>query len=177
MKQKGSLVSIYQKTTQDTRRAGRWWYPKLNVWLSAMTEQHIYPFENVVVAFAALSPNITFRMNCLGLTELIQTGNTTLGYGQNVAKAKRILMSDHPLEDLTKQHPSKCDSFAKAILGNVRAVSLDTWMLTMLGFDGWITPKRYKHMAQIITKAALHVGEQPRDFQAILWIASRGSAV
>ncbi len=177
MKQWNSLVTTYRSCDHLTKRAGRFWYPKLNVWLSEMTRQHIYPFENVVVAFAALSPQISFRMNCLGLTELIQTGNTNLGYGQNVAKAKRILMSDRPFEDLATKHPSKCDSFAKAILGNVRAVSLDTWMLHLLGFDGWMTTHRYKGMVQTITKAAIHVGEQPRDFQAILWLATRGSAV
>jgi hypothetical protein len=142
-----------------------------------MTSTHIYPFENVVCAFAALSPRISYRHNCLALAELLNHGDTNLGYGQNIHKAKEILLSDKPVERLSTKRPSKCDSFARAILGDVRAVTLDTWMLNMLGFDGWITPLRYRNMAAMVTQAALSVGEAPRDFQAILWVGKRGTHV
>jgi hypothetical protein len=142
-----------------------------------MTKQHIYPFENVACAFAALSPRITYRMNCLALVELMRDGVTNLGYKANVFKAKRILMADNPLSLVGTKHPSKSIEFAKNILGDTNAVTLDTWMFYILRFDGWITPRRYERLAAKITRAANKVGESPRDFQAILWIHTRGGDV
>lgn len=163
--------------TPRTRRQGRDWYPRLNRWLHAMSDQHIFPFENVVCAFAAMSPRISYRDSCRALANLLRTGDNHLGYKSNTEKAKRLLWSDTPIEEIATKSPCKIECFARAILGDTQAVTLDTWMLSYLGFTGWITPRRYETMVEQLTVEARAKGETPRDYQAIVWIATRGKHV
>jgi hypothetical protein len=159
--------------TSKERRVGRDWYPRLNRWLRAMADQHIFPFENVVCAFAAMSPRISYRHNCIALVNLIRNGDNHLGYTSNTEKAKRLLWSNAPLKELAKKSPCKTECFARAILGDTQAVTLDTWMLSYLDFTGWITPRRYERMSEQLSDEARVHGETPRDYQAIVWISVR----
>jgi len=68
----------------------------------------------------------------------------------------------------------KREAFARAILGDPDAVTLDRHMWRILGESREsISKKVYALYADWVRDVARDVGETPRDFQAILWLQQR----
>ena len=171
-----NLVRLYRASSRKQIAAGRLWYKKAHTWLEYMASTGIYPVENVVCAFAALSPRITWNKNCLALVELLVGGGTKLGYTHNIHKAKDLLWSDEPLVGLnTTGWAHKTENFARAILGDPHAVVLDTWMLRTMGVTIKDVKHRYQYdgIARRVRMAAALVGERTAEFQAIVWLKVR----
>lgn len=173
-RQVNTLLGYYQGTSTPQRAVGRQWYGKTLRWLEHVTSQHIYPIDNVVCAFAALSPRISWHSNCRALVALLHTGDTHLGIPANTFKAKQLLWSDNPLAAIdAKGYAHKTLAFAQAILGDLQAVVLDTWMLQAMEYPNIKRRKAYEQVANSIRHAAALVGEYPSDFQAIVWLQVR----
>jgi hypothetical protein len=142
-----------------------------------MADLHEYRLENVVGAFSALSPRITWNKNCEALVGLLEDGETHLGFQYNVRKAKNLLHAADPLKDLNaKGWSHKTHEFAKAILGCTNAVVLDTWMLRIMGYPKIKRWHQYETQARQVRLASSLVGERPAHFQATLWIKERNNA-
>jgi hypothetical protein len=91
--------------------------------------------------------------------------------GANRAKAWSELNGEPALSG------PKTSTFTRAILGDTDAVVIDSWTLRTVGLrpDAKVTANRQQWITAAYTEAAAIVGESPRDLQAILWCAIRGS--
>lgn len=170
------ITKIYHQASPSTRRAGRRWYPRVLNWLQAMSNQGVIPVENLTAAFAALSPRIKWRRNCIALVDLLAGREVRDGFRANTYKAKELLWSNDPIADLnSKGWAHKTTAFAKAILGDCQAVTLDTWILKALDLtaNDIKRAKQYARVVQEFRIAAELVNETPRDLQAIVWLHTK----
>ncbi len=87
----------------------------------------------------------------------------------NIARA----LSGEPLSG------NKVRAFYQNLIGNLQAVTIDTWMLRLFKwFDrGTVripTNRQYEKLAKCFAKLANQNGYEPAEFQAILWSHYRG---
>ncbi len=168
---------LYNDAENALKVAGRAFYPLEREMLWEIAQAHGYngtfPFERVVWAYAALSPQQT--------------------WSQNVQTLKRMLVCEH---DLPFENPGtlpdaaykayqslhgvkavkgmKVCSFARAILGDPNAVAIDRWMLRSLGHGSDnCTDAQYHRYEQYFRKLAWEREEEPRALQAIVWLGMR----
>lgn len=171
-----SLVDQYHETDAMTREIGRGWYDDARAKCEAIGAG-VVPVTIVARVMSILSPRVKWDW-CIRWTE--QTvGSFLSGHvappavstGANRAKAWLELHGTAAISG------PKTTTFVKAILGDPDAVVIDSWTLRSVGLkpDAKVTPHRQRWITAAYAEAGAIVGESPRDLQAILWCAIRGS--
>lgn len=73
-------------------------------------------------------------------------------------------------------HGDKVWNFYCNLCGCYDHVTIDTWILRFFHYDKWITPNRYKMLADRIRNYAKKVDLEPAELQAIAWSYTRDRA-
>jgi hypothetical protein len=171
-------LGFWHSADPKTLVAGASWYPVIAGRACAIAPSNTA--DETLSAMAVLSPRITVAQNLIDL-ETVVTGRPwiTSAFPANVERARRLLAGE-PFDSVVGPAP-KVRAFRANLLGDPEAVTVDTWMVTvLLGLklgerDQHVpTVAQYKRLAAILRDAARSVNAEPRTFQATVWIAARG---
>lgn len=176
------LQRLYDAASEAERREGREWYADATEIAEALAAASPYSVDQCAYVIAALSPRLPWPENVSGATTAVEShargiradrwsGN---GLGANKAKAERILSGD-----LGALSGPKVTVFARAILGDPDAVTVDIWMQRACKLRDDRAPSRVEIAAvtAAVHRVAEACGETPRDLQAIVWVHYRNAAL
>ena len=176
------LRKLYGDATPRTKAEGRAWYAEARDIAEALSAASPYTVTQCAYTLAALSPNVPWPENVTAATIAVDNHARGLepdtwkgaGYTLNKRKADRILSGD-----LDALQGPKVTVFARSILGDPDAVTVDLWMQRAVGHavDRAPTKSEHRRIDAAIRKAAYACGESPRDFQAIVWTQIRNATL
>lgn len=168
------LVRAYVRSEDDTRAEGRRWYPNAEANIASLAEAFGLGRPAVAGIVAALSPQQKWRTN-LNSARLVLEGRVPSGYGSNRRKAEALRDGASPFDVLGGD---KVTSFWANLIGSGETVTVDVWAQRAATGKDLPPPSgpRYRAIADAYRAAATIVGETPRDFQAIIWLATRPQA-
>jgi hypothetical protein len=164
------------------------WYFEINDYCKTLSEVYDIPLIKVAGIMSALSPNNTFRLNCVSLEKFLrhkgQCKVTTFD-GQK-EKALTIYNSDDNInvEEVKAILGVKKDSSlkTKAFFDNIyrpntsQEVTVDLWMIRWAKLEGSLTAKKYRAIAQKVADMANEIGVLPHMLQAKIWVDIRGAS-
>lgn len=171
------------KVKDEHWQSGKAWYKHAHQFARHLSDDTGLPLENVAGVIAALSPQVSWEVNCYSAESVVryaQIDNRYGGYHVNVEKAYQCLTA-HPLKVLGG---NKVLAFYRNIL-NPHApehVTIDTHIARIL-FDtldltdtqvSYIFSKRGNSLAQqCLRKVASQKNVNPVALQAALWLCVR----
>lgn len=167
------LIRLYESTADALRESGRAWYPTAER-VAAELGGDAVEQPKVAAIIAALSPQTRWRSN-------VEAANAVLWgdlaearrhcYRANIDKADRIARGADPADVLGGP---KVRAFWANLSGDTDAVTVDVWATRAATAGRRSDPgNAYARIANAYKAAAWAVGESPRDFQAIIWLAAR----
>lgn len=174
------LLRAYREADDLTRAAGHSWYPhayREAVRLAALAGCSVDRSAGVI---AALSPRAFWGLNLAWAARTLQASANgrqappRVSTRANRAHAWGIATGATGLEVLGP----KTGTFARAILGDLNAVTVDVWakraVLGDMAADATVTDRDRIEMTRAYRRAARILGVAPRDLQATVWLAVRG---
>ncbi len=155
---------MYKQAIETHRKSGSW-YRDCHRWIY---DSFRCP-DLFAGLLAAMSPQVTLRYN-LWLTVRAYndflTGREVNYEGVNgratMPNVKRVLAG----QELSGP---KVRAFYANLTGDYSQVTIDGWMLKFFNFTDWMTPNRYRTLANRIQNHAVKVGLEPAELQAIVW--------
>ena len=174
-KQDRTLVNralrAYDRASPEARAEGREWYARARSWCLKLAHETGYDPRTVADVTAALSPRLQWSVN-QRLARNFLLGRPIKGVLQNsMLRALRARVGEGVGEG------PKVQAFAANLRGNLERVTVDVWVLRALGIESdRINLGEYRRLEQAIRKAAHMRGENPADFQSVLWVDCRGRA-
>ena len=172
------IIRTLGKADAVTVREGMGWYDEarqLTVKLSLLSE---YTTAQVAAAMAHLSPRLRWKQNVEAIRELVLYGTLPAYIMQGPGKrARKALVAAEPMNTFGKR-AKKTLAFARNINGDVNAVTVDVWIMQVIGIseDQLKLTGVYDAVAHAYRLAAKRRGFTPAQLQAITWIVVRGSA-
>lgn len=163
------------------------WYYEVNDFCLSLSEIYNVPLIKVSGIMSALSPNNTFKTNCLSLHRFLKhKGNCKVStFNGQKEKAKQILFMDNPTEEKVKAILGglKTQAFFENIYRpkTSKAVTVDIWMIRwakqidIMPENGTLTAKRYRKISDMISKVASDLSLKPHEYQALTWTKVRGA--
>jgi hypothetical protein len=174
------LIESYNRATDNQRADGLFWYKEvreLAMDLSIIYGQPLYVVAGVI---AALSPRNKFARNIQDTRSVLELGEaaTVATFGANKRKALRIIQEARSQEDVIGilKGNKVVSFFCNIFYRHDDEVTVDVWMLRLLGITGGITEKKYREAADAVRSAAYELGVQPKQLQAVTWVEVRGEA-
>jgi hypothetical protein len=176
------LVNHFNSATDRDISQGEKWYDAAREIAEALAIGTGYTVEQTASVIAVLSPNVAWDENVNSALLAVEghfyhiphTKWRGAGYGENKSKASDILDGD-----LTRLRGPKVTNFARGILGDTEACTIDLWMLRSIGCEDTmtVTPKRWTAINAAIREAATECGYDTRTFQAIVWSKVRNETL
>lgn len=200
-----ALTAQWDAADATAREYGAQWYAEAGAFAAGLAERHDLPVASVAGAVAALSPRRHWNENKADAELLVawyvalrddpDAPDVPLWYirrdlyavnMRQIGKAVDCLGSPDPLGEHVLRGPKE-RAFCANILGDTSAVTVDVWIYAIAtravsrkrgttGAHGGPSPREYVGIAHALTRVAERVGTTPRDFQAAVWAAARGSA-
>ncbi len=174
------IVATFNLATPEQAREGAEWYADGGSLVDVLADVGSMTREHSASVIAHLSPRTSWARNVSGAWELITRGLAYPGIlPANVRRARLAIASDDPLSTI---HGPKTSRFARNLLGDRNAVTVDVWAArTALGTMDKrtieITLKRvgvYDALEYAYQVAARRLGVDPVECQATCWIVERG---
>ena len=166
-----NLITLYEDAEEPLLVAAREFYPLELDMVSGIAQEFHRPLENTVWAYAALSPQQTWTQNIRALKRLM-SDHRFVNPGHLARESHRAWAALHGEFDVVQG--MKVRSFAKAILGDLRAVAIDRWVLRGVGHrNDSCSNRQYKQYEMEIRAVADIKGEEPRALQAVVWLGLR----
>lgn len=176
------LVEHYCDATPEEISDGREWYSDAQAFAKGLAAGSPYSETQCAYVIAALSPNVAWSENMAAAAHAVDGHRVGIdpgswkgaGYGVNKRKAAAIL--DGNLDAL--QGP-KVTMFARGIVGDPDACTVDIWMQRACDMDTGAAPTKKEHAAirAAIEHAAKVTGETVRELQAIVWTKVRNETL
>lgn len=127
--------------------------------------------ETCAAIVSAFSPRQRWSVNVRHAIEFAN-GETPKTLGNNVRMAQSAIH-----EGIRALKGQKTNAFARAIAGDMDAITIDVWMLKAAGLDRNDTNKTiYAELSEAVRIVADEFAMSARDMQALIWIVFRGSA-
>jgi hypothetical protein len=170
------IVATWNRATAVDVDKGTRWYDEGESLVDDLAAEHRLSRETVAAVIAQLSPRTTWGRNVEGARKLLATGEAPGCLGANVARALVALESADPLATL---NGPKVSRFARNLLGDRYAVTVDVWAARVaLGDqgDGERVLDRvgvYPAIEHAYRVAAERVGVDPTTMQATTWVVAR----
>ena len=175
-----NITQVYTCAVDCNRTEAGDWYRNAHDQCRIIATSLEMPLDTFLGVVAALSPQMNWKYNIREAVRLVH-GMRCLGYGRNIAKAKRILLNgEQPLDVLggNKVRAFYCNLRDGG--ANDQHVTIDTWALRIaLGKDGYtqkisgITDKQYKRLVKAYQQVAAEFGILATELQAITWVHVR----
>jgi hypothetical protein len=176
------ILATFDRATSADVEAGATWYTEAQTLATSLTATRLgtndllkdLSLEQAASVIAALSPRTSWSRNVAGATALVTHGPAAarrLGcLGRNVETANRA-----KVEGLAAINGPKTNAFARNIMGDTEAVTVDVWACRVadldedkLGLKG-----AYDAVAHAYRLAARRRGVAPTTMQATTWIVAR----
>lgn len=178
-----NVESWLDKVKDEHWQAGHNWYKQANQFAKHLSEDTGLPLENVAGVIAALSPQVSWEVNCYSAESVVryaQIDKLYGGYHVNVEKAYQCLTA-HPLKVLGG---AKVLAFYHNILApnNPEHVTVDTHIARVLFDTLELTDKQVSYVfsksgnslaQQCLRKVASQRNVSPVALQAALWLCVR----
>lgn len=167
------LATLWAEASPRTKREGLRWYADAERLAHEIAREHRWTVQRAAGIIAALSPRTTWAEN--------------VRYARACARGERVPTLTHcrrKAEAIRDGAPvwqtlkgPKVRAFYRAIIGDKRAVVVDSWMLRAIGHHrDKATDRQYERAARAIAWAATWACVSPRDFQAVIWCHVRGAS-
>ena len=170
------IVRTFDKATPTDVERGARWYADAEA-IAASLAPAAGSREHAAAVLAHLSPRTTWARNVAGAAELIAGGDATYCLAANREGARRALASTDPLATL---NGPKVSRFARNILGDREAVTVDVWAARVALGPRESDPERvlaragvYDAIEHAYRLAARRRGVDPVTMQATTWIVAR----
>lgn len=168
-----TLCEWYDNADPESIRVGREWYRIAQREAVRLARVHGTTQHRAAGVIAAFSQNATWKANRTLADRYL--GGQRRGLQKVLAECDRIMSGERPTRVLG--HMPKVVQFYRAIVGHEDAITIDRWAL----FGAYLrrvpaTPAHCDPARIAYREAAYACGEDPRDFQAIVWIEVRGAA-
>lgn len=167
----------YLAASPEQIEQGRAWYAIAGEIARDIATAHNTTPEHAAAVLAQLSPRTRWSKNVAGAWSLFEIGHAPGHIGANVDRARQAM---HALAPLATVRGPKTSAFARNIVGDYQAVTVDVWALrTALGnspdHDKIIGRVGvYQAISECVALVAAKHGETPAALQAIAWIVERG---
>lgn len=170
-----ALVDRYLQTDELMRETGRRWYPDALAKCEAIGAG-LVPVPVVARVMSILSPRVRWDW-CVRWTQQIVGAHLASEVLPAVSTVRNRTRAWSELNGVPALSGPKVSAFTRAILGDTDAVVIDSWTLRSVGLSpkAKVTPHRQRWISAAYIEAAEIVEETPRDLQAIVWCAIRGS--
>ena len=161
------IEKAWNACNDSDKETGMVWYPKAFETASRIADDYALPIDSVVAVIANTSPRIQWNRN-VTVTEIICAGGNPSGvFGTSIRKAIAALNSSNPVETVSGP---KTEAFFQNIMGNSEPVTIDTWMLKVIGLTANdLTNANYPIIADAFRTYARRLALPPSAFQAIIW--------
>lgn len=170
------LATFDRATAADIEAGARWYSIAGTIAADLVAGDDVDTIEHAAALIAALSPRTDWARNVAGATA-IAYGHDAVGcIGTNVTRANRVLLADDPVADLNATGTApKIESFARNILGDVEAVTVDVWACRVANLDETRLSLKgaYDAVAHAYRLAARRRGVDPSTMQATTWVVAR----
>lgn len=176
------LVRHFNAATARDIDQGETWYDTAREIAEALAVGTGYTVEQTASVIAVLSPNVAWDENVNAAILAVEghfygvphTQWRGAGYGVNKTKASAILDGD-----LGALRGPKVTAFARGILGDSEACTIDLWMLRSIDVEDTlnVTPTRWTKINAAIREAAEKCGYDTCTFQAIVWSKVRNETL
>lgn len=167
------ILAVYDRATDADKTAGADWYPYARGIATALGTAGGRDAAAAAAVIAHLSPRTPWARNVAGAAELMIHGRRMAGIMRdNYARASAAW--DHP-EPLDTLKGPKVRPFARNLLGDLDAVTLDIWAARVAGVTETQLARVGMHeaLAAAYTRAARRRGVTPAVMQATTWIVAR----
>jgi hypothetical protein len=170
---RANLLALYRSATLEERRAGRQWYRRARARARNIARTTGRDPVHVCYAIAALSPLCPWDAN-MRYTAALASRRRFRNPG-TFTKFARDAWEILERGALERCSGAKRQPFARAIAGDVSAVTIDRWIVRAVGMDYRNAPTtaQYRQITTALESCAREVGEFPRAFQAIVWVRLR----
>ena len=172
-----NILDAWNGSSSTDRAAGATWYASAKHHAETMSDSAGISIEAAAAVIAHLSPRTSWARNVAGAYALIETGVAPHCIGANADRARGALAAEDPMSTL---HGAKTAAFARNILGDQDAVTIDVWAVRIatgtVNENGLRRAGAYEALAHAYRLAAKRVGVTPAVMQATTWVATRGRA-
>lgn len=170
-----AIDKVFQDATADDIESGRQWYPGARGVVYAMARQYGVTPEKAAGVVAALSQRCQWSKNIEHARACFE--KRPIG-GLPAAANKAIAIRDGAnIVDTLGPNAHKIRAFYLALLGDMDAVVIDTWIIKALK---WPTKSytriQYEKLADIIRRQARRAGMTAAAYQATVWVVILGAA-
>jgi hypothetical protein len=157
-------------TPAEIERAAQW-YPETLALCYDIAKVGSYTIEQAASIFSAYSPRVQYKRN-VALAYRHARGEQIDGLAQSrktALKAESI--------GLKALNGPKTQAFARNILGDCYAVTVDTWHCKAAGLiTDSPTIVQYREISRATQLLAMDLGLEPSTLQALIWVRIRGKA-
>ncbi len=186
-----AVLAVWDGAAPEARAYGAEWYGAAYARAADLGARYGFTTAQAAGVIAAASPRTKWNENLadaelilawaedardgLPVADLIDLASRCHALGQFVRKAAEVVALDDPLTGL---HGPKQRAFYRNIMGDADGVTVDVWATRAATYgklDGPRSRKQYADIAAAYVRAARCVGTTPRDLQAAVWVAYRGS--
>lgn len=164
-------VTLYRNAPDWAKETGIAWYPQAQESILALARSTDHPFERAARVVAAMSPRCTWEGSLTKAKRALESED--LCEVRDMPSVMGNLRKVCRGEEFGKGSP-KVSAFARNLLGDEQAVTVDSWMSRAFGGKDSFGIGWYRQVEGEVSKAAVRVGLTPRTMQAILWVAQRG---
>jgi hypothetical protein len=128
--------------------------------------------ENAASVISSFSPRQRWSRNVVQALEFANGGEPK-GLTNNLRMAQFSMV-----DGFKALNGMKTNAFAKAIAGDVNAITIDVWMIKAAGYGNKnsVNKSEYRELSDAVNVVAFELGLTPRTTQALIWIIFRGSA-
>lgn len=161
------IEKAWNACNDSDKEIGMVWYPKAFETASRIADNYNLPVDSVIAVIANTSPKIHWKRN-ITVTEILCAGGNPSGvFSTSIRKAIAALNSDNPVETVSGP---KTKAFFQNIMGNSEPVTIDTWMLKVIGLTAAdLNNSTYPIIADAFRTYARRLALPPSALQAILW--------
>jgi hypothetical protein len=169
------ILKVWAAADDTVREDGAQWYLTNGREIEQIAQDSGVRRETAAAVVAHLSPRMRWERNLLGAAELCNHDNVLPGFmGREVAGARSAMAAEYPLDTL---RGPKTSAFARNLLGDEEAVTVDVWAVRVaLGgdredLDRVLNRKGvYDAIAHCYRLAARRAGVTPPTMQATTWL-------
>lgn len=170
------IIATYGRATPTDVERGLGWYSDAGEDAETLGRLAGRDAEMGAAVLAHLSPRTPWARNVAGAYALVADGRAPGCLRRNVARAREAIDADRPLDTL---NGPKTASFARNILGDTEAVTIDVWAARVALGDAADDDKIldrvgvYGAVAHAYRLAARRLGVEPSTAQAVTWVVAR----
>lgn len=175
----GSRVAKYKRnlakwslnlSPAEIERAAQW-YPQTLALCHDIATVGGYTIEQAAAIFSAYSPRVAYKRN-IALAYRHARGEQIDG----LTNSRKVALQAEQI-GLKALNGPKTQAFARNILGDTQAVTVDVWHCKAAGLmaDG-PTIVQYREISRATQLLAMDLGIEPSTLQALIWVRIRGKA-